>query len=48
MSLNMLVVTEGGFDFTGTECQAWMHEAGFRLTGLKKLSGPHSLVIGFK
>jgi hypothetical protein len=48
MSLNMLVVTEGGFDFTGTECQAWMHEAGFRQTCLKKLTGPHSLIIGLK
>jgi hypothetical protein len=29
MSLNMLIETAGGFDFTGADCQAWMGEAGF-------------------
>jgi hypothetical protein len=29
-SLNMLIMTEGGFDFTGADCIGWMTEAGFR------------------
>ena len=30
MSLNMLIETPGGFDFTGADCQSWMREAGSR------------------
>jgi hypothetical protein len=26
MSLNMLIETQGGFDFTGADCGAWMRE----------------------
>src|SRR6185503_13585772 len=29
MSLNMLIETPGGFDYTGADCQGWMKEAGF-------------------
>jgi hypothetical protein len=29
MSLNMLIETPGGFDYTGAECREWMREAGF-------------------
>ena len=29
-SLNMLVMTASGFDFSGAECIAWMTEAGSR------------------
>ena len=28
MSLNMLIETPGGFDYTGADCCAWMREAG--------------------
>jgi hypothetical protein len=32
MSLNMLIEATGGFDYTGADCSAWMHEAGcFRI-----------------
>jgi len=48
MSLNMLIETEGGFDYTGTECQAWMREAGFRETRVEHLVGPDSMVVGIK
>jgi hypothetical protein len=48
MSLNMLIETPGGFDYTGAECSAWMREAGFKETRVEHLSGPHSMVIGFK
>jgi hypothetical protein len=32
MSLNMLIETPGGFDYTGADCTAWMREAGFQET----------------
>jgi precorrin-6B methylase 2 len=48
MSLNMLIETPGGFDYTGADCQAWMREAGFAATRLEPLAGPDSMVIGFK
>ncbi|MBZ7927386.1 methyltransferase (plasmid) [Ensifer adhaerens] len=48
MSLNMLIETRGGFDYTGADCQAWMRDAGFVSTRVEPLLGPDSMVIGFK
>ena len=48
MSLNMLIETPGGFDYTGQDCQAWMREAGFSNTRVEPLVGSESMVIGFK
>jgi hypothetical protein len=48
MSLNMLIETRGGFDYTGADCAAWMRETGFRQTRVEQLSGPDSMVIGVK
>ena len=48
MSLNMLVETPGGFDYTGADCIGWMKEAGFRETRVEHLVGPESMVIGIK
>jgi precorrin-6B methylase 2 len=48
MSLNMLIETPGGFDFTGADCQGWMAEAGFSETRVEPLVGPDSMVIGLK
>ncbi|MGB3117383.1 MAG: methyltransferase [Verrucomicrobiales bacterium] len=48
MSLNMLVETSGGFDYTGADCQVWMRGAGFRETRVEHLVGPDSMVIGIK
>ncbi|HYP53712.1 MAG TPA: methyltransferase, partial [Pyrinomonadaceae bacterium] len=48
MSLNMLIETPGGFDYTGADCQAWMREAGFRQTYVEHLAGPDSMVVGVK
>jgi hypothetical protein len=48
MSLNMLIETRGGFDYTGADCAAWMREAGFRQTHVEHLSGPDSMIIGVK
>jgi hypothetical protein len=48
MSLNMLIETGEGFDYTGADCAAWMKEAGFRETRQEHLIGPDSMVVGIK
>ncbi len=48
MSLNMLIETPGGFDYTGKDCSQWMREAGFRETRVEHLVGPDSMVVGIK
>jgi SAM-dependent methyltransferase len=48
MSLNMLIETHGGFDFTGADCRKWMKQAGFSRTQVASLAGPDGMVIGFK
>ena len=48
MSLNMLIETPGGFDYTGADCIGWMKEAGFTDARVEHLVGPDSMVIGIK
>ena len=48
MSLNMLIETPGGFDYTGQDCSEWMGEVGFRETRVEHLIGPDSMVVGVK
>jgi hypothetical protein len=48
MSLNMLIETEGGFDYTAADCMSWMNEAGFMTTRAEHLTGPDSMVVGVK
>jgi hypothetical protein len=48
MSLNMLIETADGFDYTGADCSAWMKQAGFRETRVEHLVGPDSMVVGIK
>jgi hypothetical protein len=48
MSLNMLIESPGGADYTGADCMAWMSEAGFRESYIKPLTGPDSMVVGVK
>ncbi|MDQ2938291.1 MAG: methyltransferase, partial [Acidobacteriota bacterium] len=48
MSLNMLIETPGGFDYTSKDCSGWMREAGFRETRVEHLIGPDSMVVGIK
>ena len=48
MSLNMLIETPGGFDYTGADCAGWMKEAGFATTRVEPLVGPDSMVVGIK
>jgi hypothetical protein len=48
MSLNMLIETLGGFDYTGADCSGWMKAAGFSSTRVEPLVGPDSMVVGIK
>jgi hypothetical protein len=48
MSLNMLIETPGGFDYTGADCRTWMEETGFRQSYVEQLLGPDSMVVGIK
>lgn len=48
MSLNMIIETPGGFDYTGADCIGWMKEAGFRDCRVEHLVGPDSMVVGIK
>lgn len=48
MSLNMLIETDGGFDYSGADCQGWLADAGFRDSRVEHLVGPDSMVVGIK
>jgi hypothetical protein len=48
MSLNMLIETPAGFDYTGADCCSWMRDVGFRETYVEPLVGPDSMVVGIK
>jgi hypothetical protein len=48
MSLNMLIETPGGFDYTGRDCIGWLKGAGFREAYVQPLVGPDSMAIGIK
>jgi precorrin-6B methylase 2 len=48
MSLNMLIETPGGSDYTGADCQDWMRAIGFRDTYVEHLAGPDSMVVAIK
>jgi len=48
MSVNMLIETPGGFDYSGADCRAWMAEVGFSHSHVEPLVGPDSMVVGIK
>lgn len=48
MSLNMLIETEAGFDYTGADCRSWMADVGFRDSYVEPLVGPDSMVVGIR
>ena len=48
MSLNMLIETPAGFDYTGADCEGWMREAGFQNVRIARLQGPYSMAVGLK
>jgi hypothetical protein len=37
-SLNMLIMTAGGFDFTAADCTCWMKDAGFHGVQVRPLT----------
>jgi SAM-dependent methyltransferase len=48
LSLNMLIETPGGFDYTGGECLQWLRDAGFQDVYVQHLAGPDSMAVGTK
>jgi hypothetical protein len=48
MSLNMLIETPAGFDYTGADCQQWMRQTGFSDSRVEHLAGGESMVVGIK
>lgn len=48
MSLNMLIETPGGFDYTHAQFDAWAKEVGFDRTEVRPLTGPSSAAIAWK
>lgn len=47
-SLQMLLASNGGFDFTGADCIGWMRETGFREIRVEPLTLDQSMVVGIK
>jgi hypothetical protein len=48
MSLNMLIETPGGFDYSGADCIGWLTDAGFENCRVEHLVGPDGMVIGIR
>ena len=48
MSLNMMIETPHGFDYTGEQFDHWCKEAGFERTEIIGLAGPSSAAIAYK
>jgi hypothetical protein len=48
MSLNMLIETREGFDYTASDCVGWMREVGFSMARVEPLAGAESMVVALK
>ncbi len=48
MSLNMLIETSTGFDYTFADFNKWAKEIGFKSTAILPLAGPTSAAIAYK
>lgn len=48
MSLNMLIETSGGFDYTQADFERWATQTGFTSTAIIPLTGPTSAAIAYK
>ncbi len=48
MSLNMLIATPGGFDYTSADCLVWMRQTGFTQAHVEPLRGPYSMAVAIK
>jgi hypothetical protein len=47
-SLNMLIETSSGSEYTVSDCKSWMSQTGFRDIRAQRLDGLHTAVFGFK
>jgi hypothetical protein len=48
MSLNMLIESKGGSDFTFNDFDRWAQQTGFTKTEWMPLAGPTSAAIAYK
>ena len=48
MSLNMLIETPDGFDYTIGQCRDWLAEAGFKQVRIEPLAGHDWMAVGHK
>jgi hypothetical protein len=48
LSLNILIETPAGFDYTGADCCEWMEDARFAETRVERFVCPDSMVVGVK
>jgi hypothetical protein len=48
MSLNMLIETAEGFDYTFDDFNKWAKQVGFKSTSIMPLAGPASAAIAYK
>ncbi len=48
MSLNMLIETSEGFDYTPADCRDWLQQVGFGDVHTEPLPGPDTMVWGVK
>lgn len=48
MSLNMLIETQGGFDYTPADCRGWMQSTGFRRSSVMPLTPTESMVVAIR
>jgi len=48
MSLNMMIETEEGFDYTADDFDQWAKDSGFKKTSVIPLAGPSSAAIAIK
>lgn len=48
MSLNMLIETPGGFDYTPADCKGWLASVGFRDMAVESLGPTESMVTALK
>jgi O-methyltransferase domain/Dimerisation domain len=47
-SIQMLLSSAGGFNFTGADCALWMQESGFKKIQVEPLTTDQSMVVGVK
>jgi hypothetical protein len=48
MSLNMLIETAGGFDYTPRDCRQWLKQTGFRTSKVVPLTPTRTMVVATK